>query len=175
MKVIQKGTLKGKDLIQKELNDFLDNPDINDVFGVDYWDEEKPDVLHWRITMYGPDETIYEGGHFLIKVDFDENYPDKKPEVRFKTKIYHTNVNQENGHVCISTLNNWDKNPEKPSMKNVLEDIAYLLEEQNASLGYFDFSSQYIKNYPDFEKTAREWVKEYANVEEYDNPLKNYK
>ena len=166
--------LKGKDLIQKELNDFLENPDLEDIFGIDYWDEDNPNVLNWKITMYGPEGTLYEGGYFLIKVDFNENYPTEKPEVRFKTKIYHTNVNQGNGHICISTLNNWDRIKEKPTMKNVLEDIAFLLWNQNADNGYFDFRNEYINNYSEFQKKAKQWVVEYANVEDYDNPEKNY-
>ena len=166
--------LKGKDLIQKELNDFLENPDLEDIFGIDYWDEDNPNVLNWKITMYGPEGTLYEGGYFLIKVDFNENYPTEKPEVRFKTKIYHTNVDQTNGHICISTLNNWDRIKEKPTMKNVLEDIAFLLWNQNADNGYFDFRNEYINNYSEFQKKAKQWVVEYANVEDYDNPEKNY-
>lgn len=168
-------SLKGKDLIQKELNEFLDNPDIDDVFGVDYWDEDNPNVFNWRITMYGPEGTLYEGGYFLIRVDFDEKYPQVKPNVRFRTKIYHTNVSQYDGHVCISTLNNWDSATEKPTMKNVLEDIAFLIWNQNAGEGYGDFKNEYINNYSEFEKKAKQWVRDYANVEDYDNPDKNYK
>lgn len=167
---------KGKDLIQKEFNQFLENPDVDeDIFGVDYWDEEKPNILNWRITMYGLPGTLYEGGYFLIKADFDEKYPDVKPEIRFKTKIYHTNVNQSNGHICISTLNNWDKTKEKPSMKTVLEDISCLIWNQNAKEGYLSFKNEYLTNYSEFEKKVKEWVKIYANVNDYDNPEKNYK
>lgn len=171
---MSKNELKGKDLIQKELNEFLEDPDLEDIFGIDYWDEDNPNVLNWKITMYGPEGTLYEGGYFLLKVDFKENYPIEKPDVRFKTKIYHTNVNQTNGHICISTLNDWDKMKEKPTMKNILEDIAFLIWNQNADNGYFDFKNEYIKNYSEFQKKAKQWVIEYANVEDYDNPEKNY-
>lgn len=171
----QTENLTGKDLIQKELNEFLEDPDIDDIFGIDYWDDENPNVLNWKVTMYGPEGTLYEGGYFLIKIDFDEKYPEVKPEVKFRTKIYHTNVNQTDGHVCISTLNNWGNKTEKPSMKNVLEDIAFLIWNQNANAGYFDFQKEYINNYAEFEKKARQWVREYANVENYDDPNKNYK
>ena len=170
-----KEKLTGKDLIQKELNEFLEDPDIDDVFGIDYWDDDNPDVFNWKVTMYGPEGTLYEGGYFLIKVIFGENYPIEKPEVKFRTKIYHTNVRQSDGHVCISTLNNWDYTIEKPSMKNVLEDIAFLIWNQNANAGYSNFNNEYIENYSEFEKKAKQWVREYANVEDYDNPEKNYK
>ena len=113
--------LKGKALLQKEMNEFLEDPDTCDLFGVDYWDEDNPNILSWRITMMGPIGTFYEGGYFLIKADFDENYPVSKPTVRFKTKIYHTNVNQTNGHICLTTLNNWNNTEIRPKMKEVFE------------------------------------------------------
>jgi ubiquitin-protein ligase len=167
-------TLKGKDLLQKEFNEFLEDPDLDDYFGIDYWDEDNEDILSWRVVMYGPPETIYEGGYFLIKIDFNENYPTSKPNVNFKTKIYHTNVNQSNGHVCISTLNNWENTPKKPSMKIVLEDIYSLLSYQNPFDGYSIFKDECIKNYEEFKRKARQWVIQYANVNDYDRKEKNY-
>ena len=165
---------KGKELLQKEFNEFLEDPELDDYFGIDYWDEDDPNIFSWRVTMYGPPDTIYEGGYFLIKIDFTEDYPIEKPEVRFKTKIYHTNVRQEDGHVCISTLNNWNNIKEKPTMKIVLEDIYSLLSYQNPYDGYFNFKEECIKNYEVFKKKARQWVIEYANVNDYDKKEKNY-
>ena len=37
--------LKGRALLQKEMNEFLEDPDMCDDFGVDYWDEENPNIL----------------------------------------------------------------------------------------------------------------------------------
>ena len=166
--------MKGKDLLQKEFNEFLEDPELDDYFGIDYWDEDNPNILSWRVTMYGPPDTIYEGGYFLIKIDFTEDYPIEKPEVRFKTKIYHTNVRQDDGHVCISTLNNWNKNEKKPTMKIVLEDIYSLLSYQNPYDGYPIFKDECIKNYEVFKRKARQWVLDYANVNNYDQKEKNY-
>ena len=47
---------------------------------------------------------------FFLTVDISINYPKVKPEVRFTNKIYHLNVSESNGHICISTLNNWVPN-----------------------------------------------------------------
>ena len=167
--------LKGKALLQKELNEFLEDPDMCDDFGVDYWDEENPNILSWRITMMGPIGTFYEGGYFLIKADFDEDYPNSKPIVRFKTKIYHTNVSQSNGNICLTTLNNWKKTEIKPSMKDVLEDIIFIFCNQNAQQGYLNnITEQYKKDIKIFENTAQEWCKKYANVNDYDEPKNFY-
>jgi ubiquitin-protein ligase len=162
--------LTGKDLLQKEMNEFLEDPDMCDDFGVDYWDEDNPNILSWRITILGPPCTFYEGGYFLIKADFTEDYPAKKPTVRFRTKIYHTNVSQYNGNICITTLNNWEKNANKPSMKDVLEDIIFLMCNQNAKRGYpNDITKEFINDPKKFEKNAKEWCKKYANMNDYDN------
>ena len=167
--------LKGKALLQKELNEFLEDPDMCDDFGVDYWDEENPNILSWRITMMGPIGTFYEGGYFLIKADFDEDYPNSRPIMRFKTKIYHTNVSQSNGNICLTTLNNWKKTEIKPSMKDVLEDIIFILCNQNAERGYSNnITEQYKKDIKIFENTAQEWCKKYANINDYDEPKNFY-
>ena len=163
--------LKGKALLQKEMNEFLEDLDTCDLFGVDYWDEDNPNILSWRITMMGPIGTFYEGGYFLIKADFDENYPVSKPTVRFKTKIYHTNVNQTNGHICLTTLNNWNNTEIRPKMKEVFEDIIFILCNQNAQRGYSNnITEEYKKDLQKFENSAQEWCKKYANVNDYDEP-----
>lgn len=166
----KKEDLKGKELLKFEFKEFIEKPDPTDVFGVDYWDPDHPDILHWSVTIIGPIDTFYEGGYFLLSIDFQDTYPEKKPEVRFKTKIYHSNVSQTTGHVCISTLNNWDKSNPKPSMKDVLEDIVFLMYNPTPEHGYGKFDQEYIKDISKFEKNAKEWVKIYANVDDYDNP-----
>lgn len=167
--------LNGKQLLQKEFNEFMEDPDLDDYFGIDYWDYDNPDILHWRVTMYGPTDSIYEGGYFLIKIDFNEKYPEEPPEARFKTKIYHTNVNQSNGHICISTLNNWKTKIKKPPMREVLEDIYTLLSYQNAYNGYYNFKDECLNNYEEFKRKARQWVRDYADANNYDREEKNYK
>lgn len=169
-----KKELKGKELLQKEFNEFLENPDATDLFGVDYWDIDNPDILHWSVTIIGPIDTFYEGGYFLLKVDFKDNYPDSKPEVNFRTKIYHSNVSQLNGHICISTLNDWYSTNPKPTMKEVLEDIIFLMWNPTPEKGYGQFDQEYIKDISKFEQNAKDWVRTYANVEDYDNPSKHY-
>ena len=54
---------KGRDRLHYELNKLMNDPDINNCFGVDYWDpDNNPDVFHWQITLIPPQGTDYEGG-----------------------------------------------------------------------------------------------------------------
>ncbi len=57
--------------------------------------------------MRGPADTPYAGGVFALYAQFGAGYPDKAPEVRFVTPIYHCNINSD-GKVCHSVFGrNW--------------------------------------------------------------------
>ncbi|KAF6157961.1 hypothetical protein GIB67_015277 [Kingdonia uniflora] len=45
----------------------------------------------WSATIFGPDETPWEGGVFGLRLTFGDNYPEKPPRVRFTSEIFHPN------------------------------------------------------------------------------------
>ena len=59
-------------------------------------------VLLWEFIVFGPPDTIYEGGIFEGFIEFPSNYPSNPPKVKFKN-ILHPNI-YKNGEVCISIL-----------------------------------------------------------------------
>ena len=40
---------------------------------------------------------------------FNENYPYKRPFVQMRTPIFHPNINNENGDICVYYLYRWEK------------------------------------------------------------------
>jgi ubiquitin-protein ligase len=65
------------------------------------------------VLMIGPINTPYEGGFFIFKIEFPNNYPIEPPivhletldrlnRVRFNPNLY------ESGKVCLSLLNTWN-------------------------------------------------------------------
>lgn len=40
------------------------------------------DLFNWDCTVFGPDESPWEGGIFPLKMKFSEEYPQKPPKVR---------------------------------------------------------------------------------------------
>uniref|UniRef100_A0A803N823 UBC core domain-containing protein n=1 Tax=Chenopodium quinoa TaxID=63459 RepID=A0A803N823_CHEQI len=61
------------------------------------------DMFHWQATIYGPNESPYAGGVFLVNIHFPPDYPFKPPKVAFKTKVFHPNINS-NGSICLDIL-----------------------------------------------------------------------
>ena len=58
----------------------------------------------------GPPDTLYEGGFFTATMTFPQDYPNKPPDVKFKSEIWHPNVYPD-GRVCISILHDAGDDP----------------------------------------------------------------
>lgn len=57
----------------------------------------------WNATVFGPDDTPWEGGIFSLRITFGERYPDKPPRVRFTSEVFHPNVYQD-GTLCMDII-----------------------------------------------------------------------
>ena len=163
--------IKGRDRLQYELNKLMNDPDINNCFGVDYWDPDNnnPDVFHWQITLIPPQGTDYEGGFFKIEAKFREDYPESAPILKFVTRIFHCNVNSS-GHICLNSIKeNWKKSL---SMEDVLNHVMILLYKQNPGDAFNDSAAllyrEKDKNNNFIERVKKD-IKDYANINDYEN------
>ena len=156
----------GKERIEKELELLIDNPDSNAAYFVDYWDEDNPSPTHWKATLLGPIGTIYESGYFMLEITFPSDYPNQVPTVKFRTKIFHCNINKNDGSICIKILNNWSSTTPRPLMIEVFDSLIFLLVYPNPDS---KLNSDFGGKGPDFENEARGWVKKYANQNDFDD------
>ena len=56
-------------------------------------------------VIFGPDDTPWEGGTFKLSLTFTEDYPNKAPQVKFITKMFHPNIYAD-GAICLDILQN---------------------------------------------------------------------
>jgi|Transcript_114488 ubiquitin-conjugating enzyme E2 D/E len=109
--------------IQKELKDYAKDPPSNCSAG-----PVGDDLFHWQATLMGPGDSPYEGGIFFLDISFPADYPFKPPKVKFNTKIYHPNINN-NGGICLDILK--DQWSPALTISKVLLSICSLLTDPN--------------------------------------------
>lgn len=101
------------------------------------------DLFLWEVAIFGPPETLYEGGYFKALMKFPPDYPYSPPSVKFLTKMWHPNI-YENGEVCISILHPPTDDPlsgelaserwnPTQNVRTILMSIISLLNEPNTS------------------------------------------
>ncbi|XP_077982553.1 ubiquitin-conjugating enzyme E2 D4-like [Glandiceps talaboti] len=114
------------------------------------------DITVWNADINGPDDSLYEGGKFTVRISFTGNYPYEAPTIHFLTPIYHLNVSQKTGQMCFGFLAS-DKWSPAGSVEQVLRAIYSTLikpEEQNS------FDHDVLNNYHhyrwDYDSMAQE-------------------
>ena len=142
--------------IQKELDEFRKEPPANCTAGP----INLNNLYEWEASIIGPSNSPYAGGVFKLIVTFNEKYPFKPPKIKFKTKIYHPNINS-NGSICLDILNtNWS--PALTIIK-VLLSISSLLTDPNPKDPlYKDAAILYMNNRVEYNKKARLMTLQYA-------------
>nr|KAF6315630.1 ubiquitin conjugating enzyme E2 R2 [Myotis myotis] len=53
---------------------------------------DESDLYNWEVAIFGPPNTLYEGGYFKAHIKFPIDYPYSPPTFRFLTKMWHPNI-----------------------------------------------------------------------------------
>jgi len=141
--------------IKKELEDLA----LNNVGNISAG-PKLDNMNEWEGTIIGPVDTPYSGGIFNLEIIFTSDYPFKPPKIKFLTKIYHPNIN-DNGTICLDVL----KDQWSPALTigKVLLSICSLLSDPNPNDPLSpEIAQLYINDRKLFNKNAQDYTNKYA-------------
>lgn len=133
-------------------------------------DVDMKNFMVWNIVLFGtdPDSPFY-GGSFKCSLKFPSEYPNKPPEFKFHTNIFHPNIYPD-GKACISILregkDEWGYediaerwNPSH-SVNTIIMSIASMISNPNfESPANIDASVMWRNNKKEYDETIYHIVK----------------
>ena len=150
---------------KKDMDNLLDTlkKDKKNPYSLDYWNEIKKDPFEWCVIFIPPEDSIYAGGYFKAKIVFPSNYPNSPPTFYFRTKIYHLNINSDNGKVCCTVLN-------RKTIREYLDAVYLMFIDENVGSPY-NFEDVYNrdKEHNEYKNNAKDWVKKYASLDTFED------
>ncbi|KAH3684253.1 hypothetical protein WICPIJ_004773 [Wickerhamomyces pijperi] len=129
-------------------------------------------VMIWNAIIIGPSDTPFEDGTFRLSITFDEEYPNKPPQVKFLSEMFHPNV-YASGELCLDILQNrWSPTFD---VSSILTSVQSLLNDPNtaspanveAAQLYKDHSSMYAKRVR--ETVEKSWAEDLMDDDDDDD------
>ena len=132
--------------------------------GFEIEESETQNPSEFFITNFkGPKESLYEGGNWKLHIQLPENYPYKSPSIGFVNRIFHPNVDEKSGTICLDVINQtWSPLFE---LKNIFEEflpqlLLYPNPNDPLNPNAADLLLHHKKQY---EEKVKKYVKLYAN------------
>eukprot|EP00669_Euglena_mutabilis_P001586 TRINITY_DN1205_c0_g1_i3.p1 TRINITY_DN1205_c0_g1~~TRINITY_DN1205_c0_g1_i3.p1 ORF type:complete len:199 (+),score=23.52 TRINITY_DN1205_c0_g1_i3:76-672(+) len=127
------------------------------------------------VKFHGPKDTPYQGGCWQVHVELPDNYPYKSPSIGFANRIFHPNVDEVSGSVCLDVINQtWSP---MYDMVNVFEVfLPQLLAYPNPTDPMNgEAAALMIKDPQRYSERCREYVARFARPEDAKAPLSQQK
>ncbi|KAK4241788.1 ubiquitin-activating enzyme E2 family protein [Achaetomium macrosporum] len=119
-------------------------------------------MQEFYVRFKGPAETPFEGGVWKVHVELPDQYPYKSPSIGFVNRIFHPNIDELSGSVCLDVINQtWSP---MYDMINIFEVfLPQLLRYPNPSDPLNGEAAALLLREPkSYEQKVKEYVQRYA-------------
>jgi len=125
-------------------------------------------LSEFYVKFHGPKDTPYENGVWKVHVDLPLNYPYKSPSIGFMNRIFHPNVDEGSGSVCLDVINqSWSPMFDLLNVFDVF--LPQLLSYPNPTDPLNgEAASLSIRSQEAYKQTIREYVSKYASITAYE-------
>ncbi|KAJ3294129.1 Ubiquitin-conjugating enzyme E2 8 [Borealophlyctis nickersoniae] len=125
-------------------------------------------MQEFYVRFHGPKDTPFNGGLWKVHVELPDQYPYKSPSIGFMNKIFHPNIDELSGSVCLDVINQtWSP---MFDMINIFEVfLPQLLRYPNPTDPLNGEAAALLMREPSaYEQKVREYVSRYATKEAAD-------
>ncbi|XP_033126322.1 NEDD8-conjugating enzyme UBE2F-like [Anneissia japonica] len=158
----QRASVRDK-LLAKEVPEMKDN--LPATCEVEF---ENVDSLHHFELAICPEEGYWRGGRFVFYIEVPEEYNIVPPKVKCLTRLYHPNITEEGGSICLSLLREHSVDGTGWAPTRRLKDVVWGLSSLFLDLVDFDdplnssAADLYLRDKKAFEEKVLDYVEHYA-------------
>ncbi|KAK6538876.1 Ubiquitin-conjugating enzyme E2 8 [Orbilia ellipsospora] len=134
-----------------------------------YLTSHSDDRQEFYVRFNGPKDTPFEGGIWKVHVELPDQYPYKSPSIGFVNKIFHPNIDELSGSVCLDVINQtWSP---MFDMINIFEVfLPQLLRYPNANDPLNgEAAALMMRNKDQYSAKVKDYVSRHATKEAIDN------
>ncbi|KAF6166585.1 hypothetical protein GIB67_005447 [Kingdonia uniflora] len=117
------------------------------------------------VEFKGPTNSLYSGGTWKVRVELPDAYPYKSPSLCFVNRIYHPNIDELSGSICLDVIKQtWSPMFDLVNIFEVFLPQLLLYPNPSDPLNG-EAASMMMKDHNVYEQTVKEHCMKYAKAD----------